>query len=133
MSLVNQMQSSANNFILTNGFLQPYSLFPIANFPAAVFAPAEIKVFPNPARDFVEIDFFMKQQGRLGLRLLDAAGQVVYSNAVNYYGLDLVHKIQVKQFSSGTYFLHVTLQGFGPYLSTFRTVRKGVYRIVKIP
>ena len=58
MSLVNEMESRPNLFILTNGFLQPYILNPAVNNSSNQFGADEIKVFPTPASTYVEIRSF---------------------------------------------------------------------------
>src|SRR5687768_2397473 len=56
MALVNQMQSG-DQLIVSNGFLQPYILFPGTVYGTGQFAAGEIRIFPNPASRYVEINF----------------------------------------------------------------------------
>jgi len=127
MSLVNQMESAQNLFVLTNGFLQPYILNPGANDPFIQFAPNEIKVFPTPASSYIEVDLFTRQQGKLKMTLYDAIGQRLYSTELQTYGVDLIHKIPLNTLNPGTYLLHVQLEASPNFFS-----KRGAYKIIKI-
>ena len=64
MSLINEMQSGSNNLIVTNGFLQPYILYPSTYYSASNFMLDEVRIFPNPASRYVEINFFTKEKAQ---------------------------------------------------------------------
>jgi hypothetical protein len=127
MSLINQMESRPNVFVLTNGFLQPYILNPAVNNLNSQFGADEIRVFPTPASSYIEIDLFTRQQGRLKICLYDAIGQKVYSTELQSFGVDLIQKIPVTGFNTGTYLLHLELEAEPNFIS-----KKGVYKIIKI-
>lgn len=127
MSLINEMESRPNLFVVTNGFLQPYILNPGNNNLNNQFGADEIKVFPTPASTYVEIDLFTRQQGRLKISFYDGIGQRIYYAEMQTFGVDLVHKIPVHNFSAGTYVLHVQLAADQNFVS-----KKGVYKIVKV-
>ncbi|MER3498749.1 MAG: hypothetical protein C4308_09005 [Chitinophagaceae bacterium] len=76
MSLVNTMQSYGGSgvYVLTNGFLQPYVNTPGTINNGGTFGTDEIKVFPNPAVNYVEIDIFTKQKGTFKMQLYNAVG-----------------------------------------------------------
>ena len=125
LALVNQMNSSS--IIITNGFIQPYTHKPIGQNSNSQFGNDEIKVFPNPATDYVEINFFTKQEGKINISMFDAAGRVVWNKELTSYGLDLIERIPVTQLGNASYFLKIDLiarPGF--------TSKNGVYKIVKI-
>ncbi len=127
LSLVNQMNSSSNTLIVTNGFLQPYTLYPVFSNQNNYFGNEEIKVFPNPASVFVEIDFFTKQKGKIMLTFYDAAGKTVYVKELRSNGVDLIEKIPVSHFAGGVYALLVELEADAGFIS-----KRGVYKITKI-
>ena len=127
MALVNEMQVQ-NNLTITNGFLQPYVLFPANYSLASVFEADDIKIFPNPATYFVEVNFKTKQKGRITLRFIDAVGRCVYTQQVNCYGVDLIQRIPVNRLPAGTYMLQVNLDSFLGYVS-----KTGIYKVVKAP
>jgi len=127
MSLINQMESRPNLFVLTNGFLQPYILNPGVNNSNNQFGADEIKVFPTPASSYIEIDLFTRQQGRLKITLYDAIGQRMYSTELQSFGVDLIQTIPVNGFNTGTYLLHLELEADPNFIS-----KKGIYKIVKL-
>ena len=127
MSLINQMESRPNLFVLTNGFLQPYILNPAVDNWKDHFGADEIKVFPTPASSYIEVVLFTRQQGRLKICLYDAIGQKIYSSELQSFGVDLIQRIPVNKFNTGTYLLHIELEADPNFFS-----KKGVYKIIKL-
>jgi len=127
MSLITQMESRPNLFVVTNGFLQPYILNPGVSNWHSQFGPDEIKVFPTPASSYIEINLFTRQQGRLKISLYDAVGQKLYSQVLQCFGVDVIQRIPVNGFNAGTYLLHVELDADPNFFS-----KKGIYKIIKI-
>ena len=70
LALVNQMDAPGDKFRLTNGFLQPYSIHGYHK-EKSFFEKSDIKVYPNPTKDMVEIDFMTAQ---IRARDLDVIG-----------------------------------------------------------
>jgi hypothetical protein len=126
MSLVNQMESG-DLLIVSNGFLQPYILFPVTFFVREQFAVEEIKILPNPASSFVEINFFTKQRGRVTFDFYDLLGRRVYAEQTTCNGVDLIHRIPLRNLPGGAYVLRITLDADLGYLS-----KHGSYKILKI-
>jgi hypothetical protein len=127
LALVGEMKSSNNSLVITNGFIQPYIHSPATNNTNNIFGNDEIKVFPNPASSYVEINFFTKQMGRITLSFYDGSGRKILSVADSYYGVGLIKRIPVSQLPNEVYMLHVDLDPYPGYTS-----KKGVYKIVKI-
>jgi type IX secretion system substrate protein len=127
MSLINQMESRPNLFVLTNGFLQPYILNPGVSNPYTQFGANEIKVFPTPASSYIEVDLFTHQQGKLKMSLYDAIGQRLYSTELHTFGVDLIQRIPINSYNTGTYLLHIDLDADPNFFS-----KKGAYKIIKI-
>ena len=127
LALVGEMKSSNNSLVITNGFIQPYIQYPATNNTNNIFGRDEIKVFPNPASSYVEINFFTKQMGRITLSFYDGSGRKILSVADSYYGVGLIKRIPVSHLPNEVYMLHVDLD---PY--TGSSSKKGIYKIVKI-
>jgi len=127
LALVNQMTSSNNSLVITNGFIQPFIQHPATNNTNNLFANDEIKVFPNPASSYVEINFLTKQKGRITLSFYDASGRKIFTTADSYYGVGLIKRIPVSHLPNEVYMLHVDLDPEPGYSS-----KKGIYKIVKI-
>src|SRR4030095_2298689 len=126
MSLVNQMQSG-DLLIVSNGFFQPYILFPVTFYVREQFAAEEIKILPNPASSFVEINFFTKQRGQVTFDFYDMLGRKVYTQQITCNGVDLIHRIPLTNLPGGAYVLRITLDADLGYLS-----KHGSYKILKI-
>jgi hypothetical protein len=126
MSLVNELESPGK-LIVTNGFLQPYFLTPGTINLLSQFGMEEIKVFPNPASSYVEINFFTKQRGRIKMELLNEIGQRVYSQETISYGVDLIWRIPVNQLTNGAYLVNIKLSAERGFVS-----KAGSYKILKI-
>ncbi|HEU5166387.1 MAG TPA: T9SS type A sorting domain-containing protein [Chitinophagaceae bacterium] len=127
LALIGEMNSSNNSLIITNGFIQPFIQYPANYNTDNIFGNDEIKIFPNPASSYVEINFLTKQRGRITLSFYDAAGKKVYTATDWYYGVGLIKRIPVNQLPNQVYMLHINLD---PYPGS--SLKKGVYKIVKI-
>jgi hypothetical protein len=126
MSLTNEM-TSTTNLLVTNGFLQPYFLHHWVNNSNDEFTSDEIKVFPNPASSYLEINYFARLQGRLYIHLFDAVGQKIYSSKTIVYGVDLIKRIPVNHLPAGSYLVRIELNA-DPYYAS----KQGVYKIIKV-
>jgi len=127
LALVGEMTSSNNSLVITNGFIQPFIQYPANNNTNNIFGSDEIRIFPNPASDYVEVNFFTKQKGRITLSFYDGAGRKILTLTDRYYGVGLIRRIPVSQLPNEVYMLHVHLDADRGYHS-----KKGVYKIVKI-
>ncbi|HET9433325.1 MAG TPA: T9SS type A sorting domain-containing protein [Chitinophagaceae bacterium] len=127
LALVEQMTSSNNSLVITNGFIQPFIEYPATINTNNFFGNNEIKIFPNPASSYVEINFLSKQRGRITLSFYDGSGRKILSVADSYYGVGLIKRIPVSHLPNEVYMLHVDLDPYPGYSS-----KKGVYKIVKI-
>lgn len=126
-ALINSMTNSDNTYVVTNGFLQPYTLFPVFNNPSNQFGADEIKVFPSPASSYVEINFFTKHKGKIQISFYDAAGKRVFAKELQGNGVDIIERIPVSHFASGMYSLNVELVPEPGSIS-----KKGVFKLMKI-
>jgi hypothetical protein len=127
LALVGEMTSSNNYLVITNGFIQPFIQYPATNNINSFFTKDEIKIFPNPASSYVEINFFTKQKGRVTLSFYDGSGRKILTVTDSYYGVGLIKRIPVTHLPNEVYMLHVDLNADQGYSS-----KKGVYKIVKI-
>lgn len=127
LALIGEMTSSNNSYVITNGFIQSFTQYPEKNNTNNIFGKDEIKVFPNPATSYVEINFLTKQQGRITLSFYDGSGRKVYAVTDSYYGNGLIKRIPVSQLPNEVYMLHVELDP-----NPGSVAKKGVYKIIKI-
>ena len=125
LALVNHMQSA--DYIVTNGFIQPFTHEPNLFENNYAFGEGEIRILPNPTRDVLEIDFRTKQQGRVSIILVDVLGNILYKKEVISHGHGQIEKINMTQYAHGSYFLKINLNRFMGFTS-----KTGTYKIVKL-
>jgi Secretion system C-terminal sorting domain len=127
LSLVGEMTSSNNSFVITNGLIQPFIQYPARDNRYNIFGSDEIKVFPNPASSYVEINFLTKQKGRITLSFYDGSGKKIYTTTHWYYGVGMIKRIPVSKLPNEVYMLHVDLDP-----DPGSVAKKGIYKIIKI-
>jgi len=127
LSLVGDMTSTNNSFVITNGFIQSHIQYPFGNNSGNIFGNDEIKIFPNPASSYVEINFLSKQKGHITISFYDGAGKKVYTTSDTYYGVGLIKRIPVSHLPNEVYMLHIDLDPFPG-----SNAKKGIYKIIKI-
>ena len=126
-ALVDQMEEPNRKLIVTNGLLQPYLVYPATTSTQPRFEFHEIRIFPNPSTEYVEINFSTKHSGKLTLNLYSATGQIIYTKELDIYGVDKIERIPVASFPQGIYTLHVELKATEGSVS-----KRSVYKIVKM-
>lgn len=93
--------------LITQGFHQSnFKLTAIDDLEAAV---GEIKVYPNPTTDFLEMKLEFDRGRSISIRMIDAVGRMVWSDEVS--GQLIARSISMKQFPAGNYFLHFLVDG----------------------
>jgi Secretion system C-terminal sorting domain len=121
MTLVNTMVSSdvKKFIIISNGFIQPpkddgegdedgddeyYYKYvkPENTLP-------ELKIYPNPATNYLTVDIPMQEVGKIKLTLYNGMGELVYQKEITGYGKLTRETISMAPFMQGTYMLRVTI------------------------
>jgi hypothetical protein len=125
-ALVDHMQDDQGKISVSNGFLQPYLLFPGNKYPSGNFDPMEVRIFPNPATEYVELNISTPQVGQLVIYFYTATGQRIFSRQLAANGVDLIERIDVTSLPQGNYFLHLELLAAKGSLP-----KKSIYKIVK--
>ena len=116
MTLVNTLRGPGfvKIYILTNGLLQPTMKKEgegeeDKNDKKIEFTTGDIKVFPNPANSYVQVNFLMKETGKIRLTLFNTMGQQVYTKEVNNYGHHTIERISMSGYTQGTYLLFIEM------------------------
>jgi hypothetical protein len=126
-TLVDKMDDGNQKLTVSNGFLQPYILYPGYFSPPGSFDPGEVRIFPNPSIEYVEVNISTRHTGKLVLNIYNATGQLVLSREMAGNGVDIVERIPISNFAQGYYSLQIELTGEGGNIS-----KKSVYKIIKI-
>lgn len=132
-ALVSTFSPSDSSLFLTQGFLQPIVPQPGLSPYIAFFATGEYYIFPNPTTGRFEVNFSVRQAGRLDLQLTDASGRSLMRKVVRYNGWGHIEKFDLSGMPNGTYFVIATLtpDPTGPNNGT-PVARHSGFRIVKI-
>lgn len=116
--------------VLTQGLLQGYAAIKPTIGDVIAFQASEVKVYPNPASSFFNMDVFTTLQGVMEWSLLDNNGSFLKSGKFNYYGEGKSIKVDMTGLASGTYFLKVSIIRFG--IGFTKPMREVGIKIVKI-
>ena len=117
-----------SNLLVTNGFLQ----FNVQNQPVAnlvnSFLPDEIRVYPNPVQNILDINILHANRGKHQIELLDANGLKVKEVQLDYTGMGAIEKWNLSGLTAGQYFLNIRQMD----AVTGRLVKSGAFKILKI-
>lgn len=119
---------SNSNIVITTGVLQSFVAFQPELNTIENWLASEIKVYPNPTRDIVEINILHRLSGKNKLELYDMQGKKVMETQFEYYGTGRVERWDLSKFTAGTYILHIIQLN----TSTGQPVKKGAFKILKI-
>ena len=122
MTLVNTMESPGYKkfIIISNGFLQPPKDDGEGDeddddddhfykYVQPEYILPELKVYPNPATNYLTIDIPMQEAGKIRFTLYNAMGELVYQKEITGYGKLTRETISMAPYMQGTYLLRVTI------------------------
>ena len=112
--------------VITNGFLQSFTEKPGGTDISGAFTPDEIRVFPNPVVSYVEVNFFIRQTGKVNFKLYNSLGQLLFDKSFQNYGLGRIERIDLQHLPATEYFLHVVLE------PETGLRKNGGYKIIKL-
>ncbi len=106
MTMIATDTSAANNIIVTQGILQPftYTNEGVANATLT----RQLNVYPNPASSVVNIDYTSPVEGTLTYRLMDIAGKEIKSSTINVQQGKTATQVNVGNLANATYMLEIT-------------------------
>ena len=117
-----------DNLIVTNGLLQ----YSVENQPEAnlieTFLTNEIRVYPNPVKNILDINILHANKGRHQLELLNAIGDKIKEVQLDYNGMGALQKWNLGGLPAGQYILNI--RQTQPVNG--KLVKKGSFKILKI-
>ena len=121
----------ANSILMvTQGVLQYHSGNVVEKNVGMIWFPNEVKLFPNPVRNILEIDFKHLVPGSLHFELFNNAGQLLWQKDVQYNGVSLIEKLNMSGMPTGQYTLYLYQSGSS---DSFRKYyKRGAFKIVKV-
>ena len=125
---ITTMSNSNSNLLVTNGFLQ----FNVQNQPAAnlviSFLSDEIRVYPNPVKNILEINILHANKGKHQIELLDGKGGKIKEVQLVYDGMGALEKWNLSGLPTGQYILNIRQM----HPVNGRVVKKRAFKILKI-
>ena len=116
------------NLLVTNGLLQ----YDVENKGetnlASTFLPSDIRVYPNPVKNILDINILHAAKGIHQIELLDAKGTKLKEIQIKYYGMGAIESWDLSLLNSGQYFLNIRQTDE----VTGKLIKKGAFKIVKI-
>ncbi len=107
---------SDSSVILTQGFQQ--SSYVITVIEEILSDNFKVKVYPNPATDYINIDFNIKDHSDILIQLSDANGRILLKENINSESFS--KKLNLNIYAAGTYFLRLTSED---YSKTYKIVK----------
>lgn len=127
LALVDPMESAGSEYLLSNGFLQPFEEVPLVMNRIAGFNNEEIRLLPNPTPGLLKVNVRIKEKGRLMIRLYDRYGNLLYYKSFTGYGVEQIERVDMSGLMNGAYMLQIEL-----YPASGEAPRKSAYNIIKI-
>ena len=110
MLLIDAFAPPDSSVLVTQGILQPCTE-QVRNSPQTVlFESFDYKLFPNPTTGKFEINFLVKENGRMDLKLIDATGRVLEQRTYQYNGCCRIEKYDLSGYPNGLYYVIADLK-----------------------
>jgi hypothetical protein len=123
---------ASGNSMLTQGVLQYHSGNVVDRNFAMTWFHDEVRLFPNPVDNFLEVDFKHLVPGRIHLQLSSKSGQILWQKELDYNGVSRVEKLNMSGLPAGNYTLYI-LQDRVPDRYGHRIYyKRGAFNIVKV-
>jgi Secretion system C-terminal sorting domain len=137
LTMINTMATPDNSLMITHGVLQPNTLYPliftVAKNYETQFQTGEYKLFPNPSPGKFELEFLLKQNGRMEIQVVDAIGRLIQKRSFQYDGGSRSEHFDLSRFRDGSYLLVVDLIPASIHPENIlEPIRHIVIRVVKI-
>ena len=108
MTMVSTFETSS--LIVTQGVLQPVDTLKTTGI-AQIKLLRNIRVFPNPTNNFVNIDYSAETQGVLQYKLIDMTGKILLERTIQAQQGTNTEQISLAGMASASYLLQVTYTG----------------------
>jgi hypothetical protein len=120
--------TSNGNLIVSTGVLQSFVANSHSNTAVITWLPYEIKVYPNPTKDFIEINILHNLKGTEKLVLYDVNGRKLMEKQFEYSGSGRIEKWDLSKLAAGSYFLNIIQVNSASGI----VIKNGSFKIQKI-
>ena len=107
--LVSTVAPTDSSVVLYQGVLQPCTEKPGFSPVNGDFQLEDVKLMPNPTTGKFEINFFVRENGKMDLELVDATGKVLEKRSFRYNGNFRTEQYDITNLPAGVYFVAATL------------------------
>lgn len=125
-TLIETFSVNGGMYFLTQGVLQPFVPLDLQTVPIQGWNKEEVKYYPNPVSTLLQFDLFSNDTGRVVLRVIDLLGNTHGVREFQYSTSPVNQKIDFSKYSSGPYFLMLSLYSKG------QLKKHGVFKILKL-
>ena len=125
--LVNEMVANDGQYVLTNGFLQPYIKTGRTATPRIPFNKHEFRILQNPVKYAIGIQLITNESGKLNLSVYDESGHLKYFRQAYVTG-EITQSVDIRNCASGNYLLKAEFTS-SDNSTNYKT---GTYKILKI-
>lgn len=123
---------ASGNSLLTQGVLQYQPGNVVARNIAMIWFPNEVRLFPNPVKNFLEVDFKHLIPGTIHLQLSSKSGQILWQTEVNYNGVSRIEKLNLSGLPAGNYTLYIIQYKAPDNFEHRNYYKRGAFNIVKV-
>ncbi|WEK34016.1 MAG: hypothetical protein P0Y53_16130 [Candidatus Pseudobacter hemicellulosilyticus] len=109
LTIVDPFANADSTLTVMNGVLQPCTDKLGRTPQMLIFSPMDYKLFPNPTKGRFELDFFVRETGRMELQLTDLSGKVLEKRTYEYKGCCRIEHFDITTHPDGMYFVIATL------------------------
>lgn len=120
------------NLMLTQGVLQYQPGNVVDKCLAMIWFPNEVRLFPNPVQNFLEVDFKHLVPGTIHLDLLSKSGQVLWQTNLDYNGVSRIEKLNMSGLPAGTYTLYILQDRVPDNYGLKKCYKRAAFKIVKV-
>ena len=118
--------------MLTQGVLQYHSGNVVERNLGMIWFPNELRLFPNPVKNFLEIDFKHLTPGTIHLELFNNAAQILWQKELDYNGVSRIEKINMSGLPAGNYTLYILQDRIPDNGGLSKYYKRGAFNIIKV-
>lgn len=121
-----------SNLMITQGVLQYNAGNVVEKNIAMVWFPNEVRIFPNPVKNILEVDFKHLAPGTIHLQLSNISGQLLLQKDFIYNGVSHIEKMNLSGLPAGQYTLYIFQDQVPGSNTTKNYYKRGAFKIQKL-
>lgn len=118
-----------NNLTVTTGVLQPISTEKVfVNKVTDSWISGEMLVYPQPSKDYFDVNFNLETMGNISLELIDQFGRKLESRKLSYDRTNVAERFEISNLPASIYYLKAILTS----VNNQSVIKKGTIKIIKL-